>query len=260
MIDAGSAILWTERCIACAIFLQSIELLLVRSSFSNTGVWRWNDLRKEYEIFSFPVQSILSFCLNYTNFIYLLILRTIFSLLLSFFSHPVILFFLLASTILIALRWRGTFNGGSDYMSVLVLAALLVLSLFPSSEKVQLAVLWYIAIQLVSSYFIAGVVKLKKGNWRNGAALKGFVCSTIYHPDRFTRGISENRPLVFLCSWSIILFEVTFFLSLIDPVVCIGYIFFALLFHVGNFYIFGLNRFIFAWLACYPALLFCSGL
>jgi hypothetical protein len=258
MIDAGNAILWTERCIACAIFFQSIELLLIRSSFSDTGVWRWNDLRREYEIFSFPMQRFISLCLNYTNFIYLLLLRIIFSLLLLLSSHPVIIFFLLASTVLIALRWRGTFNGGSDYMSVLVLVALLVVSLFPLSEKVQLAVLWYLAIQLVTSYFIAGMVKLKKANWRSGAAFKGFVDSTIYHPNRFTRGISEHQYLAFLCSWSVIIFEVTFVISLINPVVSLAYIFLALLFHIGNFYIFGLNRFIFAWSSCYPALLFCS--
>ena len=43
-------------------------------------------------------------------------------------------------------------------------------------------------------------------------------------------------------------------------VACAGILVAAIGFHLVNFYAFGLNRFLFAWAAAYPALYFCSGL
>jgi len=144
-------------------------------------------------------------------------------------------------------------------MTVIILSALSVGSLFKYSPKISLAVVWYITIQICSSYFISGVAKLRKKNWRNGAALKGFMKSTIYNEDKLTALFLRNSSLILISSWLIVLFEILFVTALISPPICSWFIVTAILFHIGNFYVFGLNRFIFAWLACYPALYYCSG-
>jgi hypothetical protein len=258
MNNISSIINLTEKLIALAVLLQSFELLQIRHSFSDKGVWRWVDLKEEFKIFSLFHQKIIEFFLKYENFLVLIVIRIFVSGILLFYSNTFLIFVLLISTILIALRWRGTFNGGSDYLTVLVLSALFFGSLFGYSEKASLVVVWYIAVQLLSSYFIAGVVKIRKKNWRTGLALKGFLKSTIYNENTITNWIVENSLILLISSWAIIIFEITFILTLCDFNLCLFYLIFALLFHCANFYFFGLNRFIYAWMACYPSLIYCS--
>jgi hypothetical protein len=258
-MEISTTLYCTKQIISFAIILQTIELIQIRKSFSEQGVWRWEDLKVEFEIFSKLTQKFLAFTLKYENFLVLLALRLIAAICLIFYSNAFLFLYLLISTLLISLRWRGTFNGGSDYMTIIVLSALTFDSLFSSiSEKVSLAAMWYITIQIYSSYFISGIVKIKGRNWRNGAALRSFMCSTIYNDNSLSRLISDNQIISIMISWTIILFELCFVAALLNPLLCVGFIIFALLFHLANFYFFGLNRFFFAWLACYPALLYCS--
>ncbi len=260
-MEISTALYLTKQIISYAIILQTIELFQIRKSFSDQGVWRWENLKVEFEIFSKLTQKILAFTLKYENFLVLLSLRLVAAIYLIFYSNAFLFLYLLISTLLISLRWRGTFNGGSDYMTIIVLSALTFDSFFSTaSDKVSLAAMWYITIQICSSYFISGVVKIRRSNWRNGAALRGFMSSTIYKYNAVSKLISDNKIISIILSWAIIIFEVGFVLALLNPLLCVGFIMFALAFHLANFYFFGLNRFIFAWLACYPALLFCSGL
>ncbi len=259
-MDIYQAIQWVQRLIAIAIIFQTIEIFQIRKSFADKGVWSWYDLRIEFKTFSTFSQRMLDFFLSYRNFLCLLALRLLLATCLLFFSNVCILVILLFSTIMIGLRWRGTFNGGSDYMTILVLLALTVQSLSSESYKLSLAVLWYLAIQVCSSYFIAGLVKVRRQNWRSGVALRCFIASTIYKEDKLSKLIQENNSIALFLSWALFLFELGFPIALVNPSVSLFVVATAIVFHIGNFYIFGLNRFVFAWLACYPALYFCSGL
>lgn len=62
------------------------------------------------------------------------------------------------------------------------------------------------------------------------------------------------RGLAFFASWTIILFEVTFPAAILNAHLSLVYMASGLAFHAGNAYVFGLNRFFFAWLAAYPAI------
>lgn len=248
-----------ERLIAVAVILQTSEMFAIRESFSDDGVWSWSVLKDEFEFFPGPVRFFLDLTLAYPNFLVVLFLRILAASAALMLSHAVLVFTLLLTSVLVCLRWRGVFNGGSDYMTVVVLLALLLARLFPESHLVGLGCLLYIALQLLSSFFIAGVVKLKRVNWRSGRALGGFLCSGIYPVSPLLRAFAEKPALLACLSWSIILFEVLFPLSLLNQSICLLFIITALLFHVANVYMFGLNRFLFAWGAAYPALYYCSG-
>lgn len=249
----------TEILVAISVFVQTIELLMIRHSFSDTGVWRWKDLENEFRIFTLPVFSFLRVLLRYKSFIIVLCIRLLCAAFLLFQGNVFLILFLCMSSMLIHMRWRGTFNGGSDYMTMQVLLCLIVSSFFSNSEKVLFAVLAYISIQLISSYFISGIVKLRRANWRSGAALSAFLSSTIYYDTDFVSFL--RKPLVsFLVSWVIIFFELLFPLSVCNQTFALIFITLAFLFHVVNYYLFGLNRFIFAWAPCYPSLYYLSGL
>lgn len=152
-------------------------------------------------------------------------------------------FALLLCQWVIALRWRGTVNGGSDFMTFHVLLAWTVGLASPSLLPLALT---YVAVQLVLSYFVAGVVKIRNPEWRSGRAL-GHVL------EQYGWALPTKiwRPLAFV----ILAFELGFPLAFFFPwpFAVVG-----LAFHLVNAYVLGLNRFFWAWLAAYPALFVAS--
>lgn len=222
-------------------------------------IWIWKDFKQDFSIFPRSVQQIISLILRYPNFLFVLNLRLIAAFCLLFFQVKILFVLLLFSTILILLRWRGTFNGGSDYMTLVILMSITLATLFKNKNLVLLGCLWYIGIQTCLSYFISGLVKVKVKKWREGSALKAFIFSSNYDQPNFIKQFFKNKTLCLLSSWAVICFELCFPLAFLNPTICLLFIITAFVFHLGNFYVFGLNRFLFAWLASYPALYFCSG-
>lgn len=255
-ISEATAIGWVEKLISLALILQTLEYLQLRAV--TVRVWDWEIIRKDFETFPTTFRSALDFFLCSKNFLGILLFRLACAILIFAFPHPLLMFSLLISTVLISLRWRGTFNGGSDFMTLLILMALCVATLFGNSPKIVAGCLWYITLQTCTSYFISGVVKLKKRNWRTGRALSGFMSTTIYTPSTFQNFFIKYRILLLLSSWMVISFEILFPVCLLGPTLCLLFIGLAGVFHLFIFYTFGLNRFFFAWAAAYPALYFCS--
>lgn len=187
--------------LAFALTLQSLEVLLIFSRARKI----WN--------LSWSFQALLW-------------LRLAASIALFFGSPPALVWFLLLTTVLTAVRFGGTLNGGSDYMTVVALSSLLV----PWGRL-------YLAVQLTLSYFVAGLVKLRQRDWRNGSAL--------------TRLTGLPRQL----AWPVLLWECTFPLAWLSHSLCLAYLAVGLVFHLANSKMLGLNRFFWIWLAAYPSLL-----
>jgi len=251
---------WMAKIVSIAIVLQTVELLQIRKTFSDKGVWRWSTLRYEFEIFPSVVRWFLDSTLNYPNFITILLLR-LFAAVAVFFvsSSSWGIVILLVCTFLILLRFRGTYNGGSDYMTLIILMALTVAALSSGYPTVVLGCLWYVTIQLCLSYFVSGIVKLKRNNWWSGEALRAFIKSSNYESSRLLLRMVSNKSIIMGFSWTAIAFECLFPISIFNTTAALVFICLGLLFHSTNFYIFGLNRFVFAWAAAYPALYYCSG-
>jgi hypothetical protein len=164
---------------------------------------------------------------------------------------------LLAIGVLLLLRWRGAFNGGSDFMTLVGLSGLLVADALAPLWGADLgwrAGLGWVALQLITSYFMSGWVKLKHRGWRDGTALPLFLDTGIYGPlpaDSWLRHPLLARAV----SWAFILWEGLFALVFLDVrLAWIGCLLGAV-FHFMVFWYFGLNRFFWAWLATYPALI-----
>jgi hypothetical protein len=148
-------------------------------------------------------------------------------------------------------------------MTVVVLTGLLVSLLSPSEKLFGLGGLFYIAAQLTLSYFVAGVVKLKTRTWRSGQALKVFLEHSNYAIPAPVRALAQYNWFNRGVSWFVILWECCFpLLWLTRPSMALMvtglFLGNAFIFHLGNFVAFGINRFVFAWLAAYPALLYCA--
>ncbi len=172
--------------------------------------------------------------------------------------EPVFYMGLIFSSVGLVIRFNGPLGGGSDSMTFQVLIGLLIASLGVANPILVRVGLGWIAAHSVLSYFIAGIAKLKTENWRTGLAMQTLLRTdgpyTLFAP---ARNLADSKSLCAGLSWMIIVFEIAFPLVLILPwegklaLLSIG-----LLFHITNAVVLGLNRFIWAWAATYPAVLY----
>ena len=241
--NSSDALTVTRFLIAIAVLLQTIEMLLLRRK--TESIWKWSTLRREHTRVGRTMWSVF---LSRGNYGVMLCSRGLASgcLLLSPTGHSIALALLLWTQLAIAVRFRGTFNGGSDTMTFQVLLTLLVAELFTDKPVVSEACLVYLALQVTLSYFVAGLVKLRQPSWRSGQALRGFL-----RINRLPEALART-------TWALIIFECLFPLALVSEELCLVLVPGALVFHAINVYALGLNRFFFAWLAAYPALIWCS--
>jgi hypothetical protein len=249
----------TRRLIAIALVLQTIELISLHKLFSASGVWAWQTIKQDFNMYSRPLKKCLELTLGNRGFKLILCLQLICSVLLLVQSHSILLLVVLITTTLISVRFRGTFNGGSDSMTLVVVSAAFVASLWPAATS---SALWYIGIQTGLSYFVAGNVKLKEPRWRNGETLRALLTFANYSlPQRVKVWIrSARKSQLQAASWLAISFECFFPIVFISQTFCLAYLMAGLVFHLSNVYILGLNRFLFAWLATYPAIFYLASL
>ena len=254
--------------VALSTAIQSMELIFLRDSFAGDGIWRWKTLRREFDGYPGLVRRSFDAILDYRGFLLLLVCRLVGSVLLAasvlLSLDPLLalmaIVVLLSSSLAIGVRWRGTFNGGSDYMTIVVLTGLTISAALPYSQSAALAALAYISFHSINSYFVAGAVKLGSPDWRSGRALSAFIRSGNYLVWPRADRLLDHRAVGIALCWATILFELAFPLVLLSQSACLVFLVIGGLFHLSNVYVFGLNRFFWAWTATYPAIYWCSGL
>lgn len=151
-------------------------------------------------------------------------------------------------------RFQGPYNGGSDRMGLLILCCLCLVHFIPSL-KFQEIIFAYLALQLVLSYFISGWVKIINPEWRSGRALQDVFQFSAYPVSKGLREFAKQPQLLWAMSWAVMLFELLFPISLLSQGTLIFGLAIAVLFHLANACLFGLNRFLWIWIAAYPSIL-----
>lgn len=221
-----------EWLIAFAVFLQALELLILKRKIGRWDPWQTN----VHDYFYIGLCLLVAFS----------------AVIVMIHTNLLALSILWLGIWAIAARWRGTFNGASDSMTFHVLGALLLARVYPTAQTLSLI---YIGLQVTLSYFVAGLSKLFLPSWRSGFALKEFLLrSNAAQPRTLFQRLTGSPQVLLALSWGVILFECLFPLLWIWAPLRPMFIGLGLLFHLANFYAFGLNRFVFAWLAAYPAL------
>jgi hypothetical protein len=162
---------------------------------------------------------------------------------------------LLLGSLSLLRRFNGPYNGGSDRMRLLVLSCVWASRIAPDPawQRVALA---YLAVQVVLSYTMAGWVKLANPDWRTGRALRDVFAFSAYPVSEGLRAWADWPPRTLLAlSWLMMLFELLFPLALADVFALQVALATALIFHLVNACVFGLNRFLWIWPAAFPCLL-----
>jgi hypothetical protein len=146
-------------------------------------------------------------------------------------------------------------NDGSDQMSFITLTAAAIAKLFPNDERAEEAILRFIAFQANLGYAASGAIKLASRTWRSGRAITG-VFRTQTFGDKWFYEMSKLHPAIpKLIAWAVIAGELSFPLTLISPKpVARTILGITHVFHIANARFMGLNRFVWAFGATYPAI------
>lgn len=161
---------------------------------------------------------------------------------------------LLGTALVLLHRFDGPYNGGSDRMSLLVLICLTGAHAAPTVALAELA-MGYLALQLIWSYVMSGLVKLANPLWRTGQALVDVFRFSAYPVSEGLRGWADHPRVMWVSGWAVMLFEAAFPLALVHPHALWLALAGAAAFHLVNGCVFGLNRFFWAWLSAYPSIL-----
>jgi hypothetical protein len=248
-VTTAIAELWIARAASLATTIAALELIVVHRAFGETGVYRWSTLRREVPS---ALRAPAGVVFSTTGTWVVVIAQLAAGVALPWTTCAVAPSVAFATTLLIAMRFRGSYNGGSDSMLLVVLLALAVAR---TDERFAPAALGYAAAQLVLSYAISGWAKLRDPQWRTGRALDVLVRLPHYGvPPRLVAVLTSRagRP----ASFAMLAFECGFPIAAVDVRVCVAMLAIAAVFHLTNAVVFGLNRFLWSWLAAFPALLF----
>lgn len=252
--------LWaTTHLTAFTLALQALELLLMSRTTEVARVWSAVILRRELRA-GLPVPGMIADALASEKALTILSIAQLMAALLALIFPGIGFALAFVTHFAICLRFRGSLNGGSDMMTVVVLTGLLIAWWAPSHEIARLGLL-YIAVQLLFSYVKAGLSKIRHAEWRRGGALAIFL-ERSFHAD--IRGFGrwlERHPLVGSgLAWGTMLFEVGAVAVPFFPALPEAYLLAALGFHFAIYLAFGLNRFFWIWLCAWPSVLFLSEL
>jgi hypothetical protein len=247
-----------ELLLGWSLVLQSLEYLRIMGM---DRISHWPAQRRELPARPAWLSAALDRLMQEGPYRAMLVLRLILALMLMAGWLNLVgslLLFLIALALLF--RWRGAFNGGSDFMTLVGLSGLLLAHLGQALGHGTLgwtAALWYVTLQTITSYFVSGWVKLLRPEWRSGAALPVFLDSGVYGP--LPADSLFRRPwLARTVSWVFTVWEGCFVLALLDQRLAVVFCASALVFHFLVYRYFGLNRFFWAWLASFPAVIWCS--
>ncbi|MFD0669653.1 hypothetical protein ACT80S_18175 [Ramlibacter sp. MAHUQ-53] len=239
-----------EVLLGWSLLLQSLEQLRVQAI---DRVGDWSIQRDEVPRFPRGLLPLLDRLFQPGPYRAMLVLRALLAVALMAGLLPAagaVALFVIALALL--LRWRGAFNGGSDFMTLVGLTGLLL-----AHAAGWRAGLWWVTLQALSSYFVSGWVKLLRAEWRTGRALPFFLDSGVYGP--LPAGSLFRHPRVAqACAWAFTLWEGCFPLALLDSRLAAAFCAVAATFHFLVFWFFGLNRFFWAWMTTYPAILYAA--
>lgn len=257
-----AALAWVLRLAAIGLVLYGAELLAMRRILQDDGLMSW-------EIGSVRLPSFAggfsgrfwNAWLRYPVFFWIVILRIALGLAILAVPGP-----LVTHPALVVPTWWVLFlfikrnhfgQDGADQMLVIIFTAAALVCIYPTPLTQTLA-LWLIATQCTLAYTAAGWAKLSAAGWRDGRFLPAIFATRIYGMAGLHRLLTAQPWLSVTMSWSVILWESLFPLAFAAPwPYGVGFVAVGLGFHLANAVVMGLGAFFVAFIATYPALLYC---
>jgi hypothetical protein len=165
---------------------------------------------------------------------------------------------LLVVSLLVCMRLPWT--KGADSQLNLITYGAISLTLLSDTPAAATYCLYFLTLQLCLAYFAAGYHKLRSLCWRSGYALPGLLSTRLFGAPALAAWLDRRLLVSLSLCWATIIWEVSFPVLLVAPrAVGLCYLCGGILFHLGTAVTMGLNKFIWAFLALYPAAVYCTG-
>ena len=255
--------LWAAVRIVCAgRLISSVEHVVTRRDFGTGGLLNYEPLRKlRYRARTAAGRSAESLvdAVLLRQAGWLLGLDAVLSAVLEIRPQLWPAAFAAAVTQYLIMR-RDLFSvEGADQMTLIVLLAcgLGELAGGAGAGTGAVAAAAFLAATTALAYFVAAMYKAAARPWVSGAALVTIVATTSYgHP--LLRGpVLRHRRLGTAASVAVLLWESAFAVSVVAPrVVLYALLVMGIGFHLGCALVMGLNRFVWAFAATYPAVIY----
>jgi hypothetical protein len=147
---------------------------------------------------------------------------------------------------------------GSDQMLTQIFGALF-LSAAAGTELATEAALWFIALQACLSYATAGIAKAVSPYWHGGNAVFAIFNTRTYGYEPIARFLISQPELTKAMTWGAVCMESAFPLALVAGYPgCLLFIGWGFTFHLMNAGVMGLNSFLWAFTATYPAVIYAA--
>jgi hypothetical protein len=109
---------------------------------------------------------------------------------------------------------------GAYQMNLVVLFGLSIATLAGIHSTIASACFWFIAGELILSYFIAGLSKMISPIWRKSHALPAIFSTKIYGYEGIFQLVMKHKALSIVFCWLVFVFELVFVLALFSGRLC----------------------------------------
>lgn len=242
-------LLLTTRFLSFSMLLQAFEMFQIASKRSFSQVWSFENLQNDFtKAIPLPI-SILNKIFSVRALQFISITQMGLAIYATLFPHWILFALLFITHLYTCVRFRGTFNGGSDMMTFVVLTGVLIIW---GWDQVIGSI--YIMIHLIYSYFKAGAAKAVRKEWWNGHAMPIFLKRSVISNSHSLAHWLEKHPAVSrLLGWTTVIFELLSIPMLFKQQYLFAYFAIAMMFHFFVYLMFGLNRFMWIWFAAWQA-------
>ncbi len=260
--NPGQALALAVRFCAIARLIGLLELALVREELAPGGFLDWTMIGNlSPHTRTRTGRMIRRACrlLSARSFAGLAVLSAVIAVALLLWPSSVALIATAVALQLLLLKRHHLTVDGSDQMSLVVLLACLLGRIGADAVSARAAVS-FLAAELTLAYFVAGFSKATSSYWRSGNALPIIAETRMYGHPTVAR-VLRARPAIGRASgYSVLIWESFFLMTLTaPPAVVLAMLAAGVAFHAGCAIVMGLNRFLWAFAAGYPALL-CTNL
>ena len=262
-LSSLSAFRATEFLVALGASVATLELLTIHKALRDDGLLSWRVHRLSHPRIS-RLLALLRFdrCFQYPAVLTLLAIRLLAGILVAVsiclrWPFRPELYLLVATSLLFNLRCSEG-NDGSDQMSLFILISASLGEAVHTLHSYE-AVLFFIAAQSALSYGTSGFLKVREQGWRNGQFVTEILATSTFGNRELLNLFRKHRPIRVIVGCMVAFGDCLLALAaFLPPLLCAALLFFGVCMHIGIARILGLNTFLWAFVATYPAALFVS--
>lgn len=260
--DPGRCLLAVTAIASCGLLISILQTLWNWRLFRPDSLMSWELFKTQSRFAKYAPSPLIDCLYTFPNFLYVVVLQGVAALLLLGFPchgiiRPAALTAILIIFLLNRLRNQPYSMVAADSMNFLVFGALCLREIAPDSPLTTQGCLWFIALQSCLSYIANGMLKLTAPHWRRGKVLWHIAHHSLFGNARLARVLGAYPAVGKWLDWSVIGCELAFpFVLVVGHPGCWIFLGWGLLFHTVTAIVMGLNTFLFAWAATYPAIVF----